>query len=433
MRTKIIPIISATVFALLFLTSCEDSTYKEYTGNMPVYMSYETLRSSVSGGHTSLLANPGKIYFKDKYIFIVEEMHGIHVFDNSDPSAPVEKDFVIIPGVVDISISGSMLYADSYVDIVVLDVSDITKIHEAGRLKDILPYTVPATGNSYPLAYVDQTKGVVSGWIVGTIKEKVTNVTYPYPIYYDLATSYRGLVNAAGASSGVSGSGVGIGGSMARFGIRDNALYAIDQNLLKIIDITDKINPVKLSDFYTGWNVETMFLAGNNMFLGTTTGMVIYDISIPTAPVYRSFYSHVRSCDPVIVDDTLAYVTLRSGSTCGGSVNSLDIVNVKNISSPAIVISYAMTNPHGLGKDGNLLFICDGDAGLKVYDAANPKTISAHLLFTYSQINAYDAIPVDGVLVMIGSDGMYQYDYSNPLNIRLLSKISVVPKFMPDK
>jgi hypothetical protein len=161
--------------------------------------------------------------------------------------------------------------------------------------------------------------------------------------------------------------------------------------------------------------------------------MMIYDITVPSVPVYKSFYNHVRSCDPVIVDDTLAYVTLRTGSTCGGSINSLDIVNIKNTTSPAIVTSYAMTNPHGLGKDGNLLFICDGDAGLKVYDAADPKSISGHLLYNYSQINAYDVIPVGGVLFMIGSDGLYQYDYSNPLNITLLSKIEVIGShFMPD-
>ena len=42
-------------------------------------------------------------------------------------------------------------------------------------------------------------------------------------------------VNSSGASSGVSGSGVGIGGSMARFGIKDKVLYIVDQNTLKDI------------------------------------------------------------------------------------------------------------------------------------------------------------------------------------------------------
>ncbi|MGD0582711.1 MAG: hypothetical protein ABR974_07165 [Bacteroidales bacterium] len=427
MRTKIIPIISVFIFAVLILSSCEDSTYKEYTGNLPVYMTYDQLRSSVTNGNTADLKDPGKIYFKDNYIFIVEELKGIHIYDNSDPSAPVRKDFITIPGVIDISISGSALYADSYVDIVVLDVQDITNVHEIGRVKDILPYTLPPTGNTYPDAIIDETKGVVSGWNVGTIREKVNNQNpYPYPIYFDNAIAYLDKVNSSGASTGVSGSGVGLGGSMARFGIKGNVLYAVDQNILKIFDISDKVHPASVTSFYPGWEIETMFLTDKNMFLGASTGMAIYDISVPSVPVYLSYYSHIRSCDPVIVDDTLAYVTLRSGTTCGSSVNSLDVINVKNLASPSIVMSYPMTSPQGLGKDGNLLFVCDGDAGLKIFDASDPYSISTHLISTYDQINAYDVIPVDGVLAMIGDDGLYQYNYSNPAHITFLSKIGVV-------
>ena len=85
------------------------------------------LRSAVSEEQNVELKNPGKIYFKDNYIFIVEELKGIHVFDNTDPSSPVKKAFVRLPGVVDISISGSNMYADSYVDLVVLDVQDVDR------------------------------------------------------------------------------------------------------------------------------------------------------------------------------------------------------------------------------------------------------------------------------------------------------------------
>ena len=177
---------------------------------------------------------------------------------------------------------------------------------------------------------------------------------------------------------------------------------------------------------YPGWNVETMFLTGNKMFLGTTTGMAIFDISNPLSPVSLTFFRHARSCDPVIVDDTLAYITLRTGTNCGGILNCLDVVNVKNINQPTTVVSYSMTNPQGLGKDGDLLFICDGSAGLKVYDAADPKQISDNLIYTYPDIKAFDVIPIGNVLVLIGDDGLYQYNYSNVKNITLLSTIHVV-------
>jgi hypothetical protein len=385
-------------------------------------MSYTDLRASIALEQNVPLKNPGKIYFKDNYIFIVEELKGIHVFDNSNPASPVKKVFVKLPGVVDISISGSTLYADSFVDLVVLDLQDINAIHEVSRVKDILPYTVPPVGNDYPQAYVDQDKGVVIEWELKTIKEKINQQYNSYPIFWEKGVYYD-MVNSSGASTGVSGSGVGVGGSMARFGIKGNVLYVLDQNTLKIFDITTKSSPVKVTDIYPGWQVETMFLTENTMFLGTTTGMVTFDITIPLSPKSRTFFTHARSCDPVIVDDTLAYITLRTGTTCGGTQNSLSVVNVKNLSSPSLVMTYAMTNPHGLGKHGDLLFICDGSAGLKIYDASNPKTISSHLIYTYSNIKAYDVIPIGNVLILIGDNGLYQYDYSNIQNISLLSSI----------
>jgi hypothetical protein len=324
------------------------------------------------------------------------------------------------------SVSGYIMYADSYVDLVVLDVQNVDNIHEVGRVEDIFPYTVPPTGNDYPMAGIDDDKGVVVSWEVRRIKEKVFDpYYYPYPIYWERGDFFA-KVNSGGASSGVSGSGVGVGGSMARFGIKENTLYIVDNNTLKIFDITNKTAPVKTSDLYPGWGIETMFLTEKNMFLGTTTGMIIYDITFPSAPTWKSFYNHVRSCDPVVVDNNLAYVTLRSGTNCGGNINVLDVVDITNLSSPALLATFPLTNPHGLGKDGNLLFICDGTAGLKIYDASNPLTISSNLLFAYSDIKAFDVIPIGDVLVMIGDDGLYQYDYSNISAISLLSRIAVV-------
>jgi hypothetical protein len=426
MKAKIIPIISFLCLFSIFFYSCEDSNYKEYKGYAPVYLTYKDLRSSVSEKQNVDMKNPGKIYFKDNYIFIVEELKGIHVFDNSNPASPVKKTFVNLPGVVDISISGYIMYADSYVDLVVLDVQNIDNIKEVGRITDIFPYTVPQCKNDFPAAYVDKEKGVVLNWDLRTIKERVYNNSNHYPVYYLKESALMDNAYSSGASTGVSGSGVGIGGSMARFGIKDKVLYAIDQNTLKVFDITNKTIPVKVNDMYPGWNVETMFLTGNKMFLGTTTGMAIFDLSNPLSPVSLTFFRHARSCDPVIVDDTLAYVTLRTGTTCGGNLNCLDVVNVKNINLPTMVISYPMTNPQGLGKEGDLLFICDGSAGLKVYDSSDPKQISGNLIFTYPNIKAFDVIPIGEVLILIGDDGLYQYNFSNIKNITLLSTIPVV-------
>lgn len=425
MKSKIVPILAIFAFMAIIFSSCEDSTFREYKGYAPVYMSYEDLRASVTTKQNADLENPGKIYYKDNFIFIVEELKGIHVFDNANPASPVKKVFINLPGVVDISISDHFLYADSFVDLVILDVENIDNIQEVGRVKDILPYTVPPVEEDFPMAYVDEERGVVIDWDLKTIKERIHNEPYPWPIYYKGGIEFMDAINASGASSGVSGSGTGFGGSMARFGIKGNVLYVVDRNTLKVFDITSRTKPYNMGDFYPGWNIETMFLTENNMFLGTTTGMVIFDISNPLIPSLKTFFNHARSCDPVVVDDTIAYVTLRSGTTCGGTINCLDVVDIKKINSPSIVATFAMTNPHGLGKKGDLLFVCDGDAGLKIYDASDPRTVGHKLIYTYANINTYDVIPVGSLLVMIGDDGLYQYDYSDIRNINLLSKIEV--------
>jgi hypothetical protein len=426
MKTKIIPILTFLSLISFLFYSCEDTTYKEYKGYAPVYLSYKDLRSGVSQVQNTDLKNPGKIYFKDNYIFIVEEMAGIHVYDNTNPASPVNKTFIKVPGVVDISISGSYLYADSYVDLVVLDVQDIENIHEAGRVTDVLPYVVPVSQTDFPTGYVDKEKGVVLKWELKTIKERVETQPIPYPIYNLGGVYFLDKSNSLGASSGVSGSGIGVGGSMARMAIKDKALYLVDNSTLKVFDLTNKIAPEKINDYYPGWNVETMFLRGNQLFLGTTTGMSVLDISNPFYPYTLTFFNHARSCDPVIVEDTLAYITLRTGTNCGGLQNVLDIVNIKDIKKPVQIVSYFMTNPHGLGKSGDLLFICDGTAGLKVYNAADPKQILGNLIYTYPNIQAYDAIPIGKILLLIGDDGLFQYNYSDVKNITLLSKIPVV-------
>ncbi|MEQ9167025.1 MAG: hypothetical protein RLO12_12275, partial [Fulvivirga sp.] len=170
---------------------------------------------------------------------------------------------------------------------------------------------------------------------------------------------------------------------------------------------------------------ETIFPNGENLFIGTTSGMHIMDISDPLSPQLISTYEHVQSCDPVIVDENIAYVTLRSGTECQGFTNQLEVIDISDLTSPQLLYTYEMFNPHGLGKDGDALFICDGTDGLKVYDASDNSKITDNLLAHYESIQSFDIIPFNNVAMMIGEDGLYQYDYSDLSNIKFLSHINI--------
>ncbi|MDD3877863.1 MAG: hypothetical protein PHT69_14675 [Bacteroidales bacterium] len=218
----------------------------------------------------------------------------------------------------------------------------------------------------------------------------------------------------------------GKGGSMARFTIAYNHLYVVDDRNLKVFNIAQADNPQYIKDIHIGFDIETVFPYGNHLFIGSQNGMYIYNISIPDDPQFVSELIHVVSCDPVVVNDTLAFVTLRSGTECNpnGTVNQLQIIDIKNIFQPLLINSFDMQTPNGLALDSSLIFICHGEYGLGVYNFSN--SFNLQNLFQINNINAFDVIPNNKILFVIGESGLYQYSYQNPDSIFLISVIPVV-------
>jgi hypothetical protein len=151
--------------------------------------------------------------------------------------------------------------------------------------------------------------------------------------------------------------------------------------------------------------------------------MLIYSVENPLEPVQVSSIQHVFGCDPVVVEDDIAYVTIHSGNNCGQDRNDLIVIDVKDPAKPKQLVSYGMTMPKGLGIDNKTLFVCD--EGLKVYNATNPLTIMANELAHHEGMEGYDVIPFNNVLMMIAEDGIYQYDYTNLQDIKPLSFLPV--------
>ncbi|MGH2645055.1 MAG: hypothetical protein ACRDE2_13965, partial [Chitinophagaceae bacterium] len=70
--------------------------------------------------------------------------------------------------------------------------------------------------------------------------------------------------------------------------------------------------------------------------------------------------------------------------------------------------------------------VCDASGGLRfidVSDKAKPQIIT-----TLTNINPVDAIALNGLLIVVAQDGLYQYNYQNFSNPKLLSKISIASK-----
>jgi hypothetical protein len=179
---------------------------------------------------------------------------------------------------------------------------------------------------------------------------------------------------------------------------------------------------------YVNWNVETMYITDKHLFMGTQSGMIVYSLEVPGTPLAIGQFTHMTSCDPVVIKGDLAFVTLKGGTTCrGGTLNQLDVVRMSNsYKNFELLKSYPLYGPQGLGIDGDLLFVCDGTAGLKVYNATDPLTISDHMVASFPSINAYDVIPMNNYLFLIGEDGFFLYDYKNIQDIKQIGTIPVV-------
>jgi len=308
-------------------------------------------------------------------------------------------------------------------DLVSFDIGNPNNIVEIDRLEEVF-----MNYNYYSAEYYQSQRQVIVDWEFveeRTLTEVDCNSAYGYDgrlIDGMMAFSDR---SALTVGSNGSTAGAGIGGSMASFTIYDDFLYGIDNEKVILADISTVEAPALHSRISVGWGIETLFPYGDKLFIGANDGMYIYDNAEPSNPQFISKYQHINSCDPVVVQGNYAYVTLRSGNQCQGFSDQLEVIDISNLQSPSLVKEYPMYNPHGLGIDGNALFICDGQAGLKIYNAEDVNQIHNNLIKQYRNLTPIDVIPLDNVLMMISEQGLYQYDYSNLEDIRLISSILI--------
>lgn len=221
---------------------------------------------------------------------------------------------------------------------------------------------------------------------------------------------------------GDSGSSTGQGGSLARFTIAQNHLYIVDDLKLHTYSLANSTTPQLTSTVILGEDIETIYSYKDKLFIGSQNAMYIYSISDASTPKKLGQAEHVRACDPVVADDTVAYVTVRSGNNCGGTLNALYVYDVKQVLNPKEMSIIDMNSPWGLGMSGDNLYICQGGNGLAVYDISN--RYNPELQTTYADDTYYDVIPYDNLLICMVQGGTLLYEIKPGGGLIKLAKIS---------
>lgn len=216
------------------------------------------------------------------------------------------------------------------------------------------------------------------------------------------------------ADTSVSSNGtIGTPGSLARFAMVGNNLYTAETNSIKHF-VWQNGNLVYMSTHQQNQNIETLFARdANTLFAGTTTGMLIFNIAQGT-PNFVSLYSHVVSCDPVVANDSLAFVTLNTGfagntNNCNGGRNVLMTFDVRNLNQINQLGELNLAKPIGLALQDSILFLCND--GLEAYTFKNPA--SPVRIARLANVDAIDVIATPKALVVRKSDGFEQYKFEN--------------------
>ena len=171
-----------------------------------------------------------------------------------------------------------------------------------------------------------------------------------------------------------------------------NAFLALRGNGYSIVDVS---NPAMITEIASddSDDARDIAVAGNVMYFPDNTGLVVYDVTNPAAPVeMANDLVLAGSTESIVLDGDTAYV----GSTGAG----LLIVDVSAPDAPVEVGHYDVMGNGFVSIDGDLAFVSTGD-GVHVVDISTPAT--PMMVAQYGD-RAHSSAADSGRLFLLGSD-----------------------------
>ena len=150
---------------LLLLAACNqvDPGLYDGPGKRPVYAAPSTLEK-IGNLPPQTIEQSGTIFLQDTLFFMLERGRGIHVFNIKDSASIRALTFLEIPAIGDFTISGNRLYADSWRDLLTIDISNLFAIKLLDRQRGVFsPALFPPQYDGF-FECVDESKGAVIRW-----------------------------------------------------------------------------------------------------------------------------------------------------------------------------------------------------------------------------------------------------------------------------
>ena len=149
------------IFCVIILASCwpkkpyPDRNFVKVPGWIPIYGADTAYKKLTYHASPVPMIKAGKIYVKGNTIYQNDIGKGIHIINNSNPSAARRVAFLELPGNTEMAVKVNIMYANNYNDLVLIDISNVTSPREVKRLVNMFasyntqkPYTWQAPPDS---------------------------------------------------------------------------------------------------------------------------------------------------------------------------------------------------------------------------------------------------------------------------------------------
>ncbi len=191
-----------------------------------------------------------------------------------------------------------------------------------------------------------------------------------------------------------------------------NIAYVISsqnfETTLHVLDVTNPATIVQLnsSSLPFGSTVYQMAIQTNRLYIASSAGVRIYDISTPSTPSFLTTYGTLALA--VLPEGNRLYVGLGDG---------FEVVNISG-ATPSLLGQFNTGRPaNDFAVSGQLLYVADGNQAVSVFDTSNPTGITISNVLDVSPGLA-SGLAIDGQRLYVATGpfwGTIIADISNPV------------------
>lgn len=357
------------------------------------------------------------VFTVDDFCYIGDGLY-FRILDISEPSNPVSIGKVKCPAIIkEIQVVDTVAYLlDDNGDFRIIDVSDPARPEKIG---------VYNTGIYFKNFHVVDTLAYLAGGDDGFVIISVSDLVYPVGVIHNTSevTNCIRVVDTLAYLSG--GDGLRIINvsdpiNPVKIGSLDNGMdsyiYVCD-NLVyggkgsfgwKIINVSDPTNPLEILDYWSWDNVRYIYGIGDLVYILGTYNLRIFDVSDLANPEQIGTYSEDPNSESLYVGDSLAYVSYGYGG--------LSIIDISDPTNMVRIGYYDTWNPPlGVQVIDSLAYVADGGDGLRIVDVsdpADPVELGQDTAGSAGDVQVVDSL----AYVTAGEDGFRIINISDPNN-----------------